>query len=273
MKIGIVGCAGRMGRMLSAAALETEGGELIGGTEAPGSSHIDSDIGQLATGEPLGLKVGDDATHLFAASDVVLEFTVPAATVAHTHLAAEYGVAMVIGTTGLSDGDMETISKASGKAVIVHAGNMSLGVNLLVSLAEQVARALGSDFDIEVLEMHHKHKIDAPSGTALMLGKAAALGRGVDHADSAVMSREGHTGSGTKVYMRTKGDGTIGYATLRGGNVVGEHSLIFAGPDERIEITHKATDRALFARGAIRAAMWTEGQAPGLYTMCDVLGL
>ena len=265
MKIGIVGCAGRMGRMLSAAALETEGAELIGGTEAPGSPHIDSDIGQLATGEPLGIKVGDDAAHLFAAADVVLEFTVPAATLVHTHLAAEYGVAMVIGTTGLSDGDMETISKASGKAVIVHAGNMSLGVNLLVSLAEQVARVLGSDFDIEVLEMHHKHKIDAPSGTALMLGKAAALGRGVDHADSVVMSREGHTGE--------RPDGTIGYATLRGGNVVGEHSLIFAGPDERIEITHKATDRALFARGAIRAAMWTEGQAPGLYTMCDVLGL
>ena len=160
---------------------------------------------------------------------------------------------------------MEIISKASGKAVIVHAGNMSLGVNLLVSLAEQVARALGSGFDIEVLEMHHKHKIDAPSGTALMLGKAAALGRGVDHADSVVMSREGYTGE--------RPDGTIGYATLRGGNVVGEHSLIFAGPDERIEITHKAADRALFARGAIRAAMWTEGQAPGLYTMCDVLGL
>ena len=202
---------------------------------------------------------------MIAAVDVVIDFTIPAATLAHAKLAAEHGTAMVIGTTGLSEADMAEIAAAAENTAIVHAGNMSLGVNLLVVVAEQVAAALGSDYDIEVLEMHHKHKIDAPSGTALMLGKAAAQGRGVDHGDAAVMSREGETGA--------RPEGAIGYATLRGGDVIGDHSVIFAGPGERIELTHKAGDRRLFGAGAIRAALWTEGKAPGLYTMRDVLGL
>jgi 4-hydroxy-tetrahydrodipicolinate reductase len=265
MKIGIVGCAGRMGRMLGAVALETDGAQLAGGTEAPGSPFIGQDIAVLAGGEPSGLRVGDDAAELFASVDAVIDFTIPAATIAHAALAAAHNTAMIIGTTGLDDADMAKIAEAATKTAIVHAGNMSLGVNLLVGLAEQVAAALGADFDIEVLEMHHKHKIDAPSGTALMLGKAAAEGRGLDHDASAVMSREGHTG--------VRPDDAIGYATLRGGDVVGDHTVMFVGPGERVELTHKAADRGIFARGAIRAAMWTEGRVPGLYSMRDVLGL
>lgn len=265
MKIGIVGCAGRMGRMLGKVIGETAGADLAGGTEAPGSEFIGADLGEISGAKRSGIAVTDDPAAMFAAVDLVIDFTIPAATVKHAALAAEAGTAMVIGTTGLSDAQMHDIGRAAEKVAIVHAGNMSLGVNLLVGLAEQVAAALGPAFDIEVLEMHHKHKIDAPSGTALMLGKAAAKGRGVDHNAAAVMSREGETGA--------RPDGAIGYATLRGGDVVGEHTVIFAGPGERIEISHKAADRGIFAHGAVTAALWTEGKAAGLYTMRDVLGL
>jgi 4-hydroxy-tetrahydrodipicolinate reductase len=265
MKIGIVGCAGRMGRMLGKVIGETVGADLAGGTEAPGSDFIGADLGEIAGGKRSGIAVTDDAAAMFAAVDLVIDFTIPAATVKHAALAAEAGTAMVIGTTGLSDAQMLDIRRAAERVAIVHAGNMSLGVNLLVGLAEQVAAALGPAFDIEVLEMHHKHKIDAPSGTALMLGKAAAQGRGVDHNSAAVMSREGETGA--------RPDCAIGYATLRGGDVVGEHTVIFAGPGERIEISHKAADRSIFAHGAVTAALWTEGKPAGLYSMRDVLGL
>ncbi|MBM08926.1 MAG: 4-hydroxy-tetrahydrodipicolinate reductase [Magnetovibrio sp.] len=265
MKIGIFGCAGRMGRMLGAAALATDGVDLIGGTEKKGSVHIGKDQGTLATGEPIGIKISDDSEGLVQSADVVIDFTVPVATVTNAMLAAAHGTSIVIGTTGLNDKEMEKIVEAGKKSTIVHAGNMSLGVNLLVGLAAQVAKALGPEFDIEVLEMHHKHKIDAPSGTALMLGRAAAEGRGVVHDNNSVMSREGYTGE--------REQNTIGYATLRGGNVVGDHKIMFSGADERVELVHKAGDRSIFARGAIRAAQWTEGKNPGLYTMRDVLGL
>lgn len=265
MKIGIVGCAGRMGRMLSATVLETAGVDLVGGTEQPGNPTIGEDLGTLVGTQPLGVLVGIDPKALFEAVDAVIDFTIPAATVAHAHLAKESGTALVVGTTGLSDADMAALAEAGNSAAVVHAGNMSLGVNLLMGLAELVARAIGPDYDIEVVEMHHKHKIDAPSGTALMLGKAAAVGRGISHDANAVMSREGETGA--------RPDGAIGYATLRGGDVIGEHSVIFAGPGERVELVHKATDRALFAKGAVHAALWTNGRAPGLYTMRNVLGL
>jgi len=264
MKIGIVGCAGRMGRMLTATVLDTPGAELAGGTETPSSEFIGHDMGRLAGGDAIGVTVSADAEALFEAADAIIDFTIPAATVAHAALAEANGTSLVVGTTGLSDGDMTRLEAAGDGTAIVQAGNMSLGVNLLVGLSEQVARALGPDFDIEVVEMHHKHKIDAPSGTALMLGKAAAKGRGVDHDASAVMSREGETGA--------RPDGAIGYATLRGGDVIGEHSVIFAGHGERIELVHKAADRGLFARGAVHAALWTAGKAPGLYSMRDVLG-
>lgn len=212
-----------------------------------------------------GAVVMDDARSLFEAADVVIDFTVPAATVAHAALAFDTGTAMVIGTTGLTADQQTAVQGAAEKAAVVQAGNMSLGVNLLVGLARQAAELLGPDYDIEVVEMHHKHKIDAPSGTALMLGRAAAEGRGLNHDDHAVMSREGHTGP--------RPDDAIGYATLRGGDVVGDHTVIFAGPSERIELTHRAASREIFARGAVRAAMWCDGRSAGLYSMRDVLGL
>ena len=265
MNIGIVGCGGRMGRMLIQTVLGTEGAQLSGGTEQPGSPLIGQDLGLLVGPDAAGAAVTDDAKALFEASDVVIDFTVPAATVAHAALAFDAGTAMVIGTTGLTPEQQTAVQGAAEKAAVVQAGNMSLGVNLLVGLAKQAAELLGPDYDIEIVEMHHKHKIDAPSGTALMLGRAAAEGRGIDHDDHAVMSREGHTGA--------RPDDAIGYATLRGGDVVGDHTVVFAGPSERIELTHRAASREIFARGAVRAAMWCDGQSPGLYSMRDVLNL
>jgi 4-hydroxy-tetrahydrodipicolinate reductase len=187
------------------------------------------------------------------------------ATVAFAELAAKASKVHIVGTTGLSADDEAKIKQAAGKAVIVKSGNMSLGVNLLAALTQRVAKTLDSTFDIEILEMHHNQKVDAPSGTALLLGRAAAQGRGIDLDKHKVLSRVGHTGA------RKVGD--IGFATLRGGNVVGEHSVIFAGPAERLELTHKASDRMLFAQGALHAALWARGQKPGLYSMMDVLGL
>lgn len=265
MKIGIVGCCGRMGRMLIETVLETDGAELAGGVDAPGNPLAGKDLGLLVGADAAGVAVGDSAAALFAASDVVIDFTVPAATAAHAALAAETGTAMVIGTTGMSADQQAAVAAAAATVPVVQAGNMSLGVNLLVGLAEQVAASLGEDFDIEIVEMHHKHKIDAPSGTALMLGHAAAKGRGVDHEAMAVLAREGQTGA--------RPSGAIGYAALRGGDVVGDHTVIFAGAGERIELTHKAANRGIFARGAVRAALWCDRQAPRLYSMRDVLGL
>lgn len=263
-RIGIVGCAGRMGRMLLAETLGTKGALLAGGVDRlkPGESF---DLGELAGGKPLGIIAGDDARALFEAVDVVIDFTVPAATVEHAKLAAATGKGLVIGTTGLDAEQTRAIETAAAQAPILWAPNMSLGVNLLLGLVEQVARSLGVDWDIEIVEMHHRHKIDAPSGTALGLGRAAAKGRGVVLDEVSVRSRDGYTGP--------RKEGTIGFATLRGGDVVGDHTVIFAGEAERIELTHKATDRRIFARGALRAALWTKGRPPGLYGIKDVLGL
>jgi 4-hydroxy-tetrahydrodipicolinate reductase len=263
-RIGIVGCAGRMGRMLLAETLNTRGAELAGGVDRlkPGEAL---DLGELAGVKPLGLRAGDDIEALFLAADVVIDFTVPAATVRHAEFAAATGKGLVIGTTGLDAAQTQAIETAARTAPILWAPNMSLGVNLLLGLVEQVARALDPDWDIEIVEMHHRHKIDAPSGTALGLGRAAAAGRGVVLDDVAVRSRDGHTGP--------RVPGTIGFATLRGGDVVGDHTVIFAGEAERIELAHKASDRRIFARGALRAALWTKGKPPGLYDMKHVLGI
>jgi 4-hydroxy-tetrahydrodipicolinate reductase len=212
-----------------------------------------------------GIKLSADLWELSKEADGVIDFTVPAATIANVAIAAQRGLVHVIGTTGLSESDDAVIRSVTQRATVVQSGNMSLGVNVLAAVVKRVAKALDEDFDIEVLEMHHKMKIDAPSGTALMLGQAAAQGRGVDLAQRSVRVRDGHTGE------RQRGD--IGFATLRGGTVVGDHTVIFAGADERIEIGHKAGDRALFATGAIKAALWAKGQKPGFYTMANVLGL
>lgn len=264
MKIGIVGCAGRMGRMLVAEVLRTQGATLGGGTE-PQGPHIGTDLGTLVGAKPAGVTVGTDAKVLFAACDVVIDFTVPAATRMHADLAAAAGKALVIGTTGLDDGVRAVIAAAAKKAPIVQAPNMSTGVNVLLALTEKLASVLKDDYDIEIVEMHHRHKVDAPSGTALGLGEAAARGRGVSLNAVARRSRDGQVGA--------RPAGEIGFATLRGGDVVGDHTVVFAADGERIEITHKASSREVFARGAVRAALWAKGRAAGLYTMRDVLGL
>jgi 4-hydroxy-tetrahydrodipicolinate reductase len=265
MKIAVIGAGGRMGRSLVQAVHATPGAVVSGGIERAGSPLLGQDVGAVAGVGDLGVKMTDDALELIARSDAVLDFTIPHVSVEIAGLAANARIVHVLGTTGLSESDEAAVAAAARHATIVKAGNMSLGVNLLVALTKRVAQVLDEDFDIEVLEMHHKHKIDAPSGTALMLGRAAAEGRGISHKDRSVRVRDGHTGA------RNRGD--IGYATLRGGNVVGEHTVIFAADGERIELTHKASDRGLFARGGVRAALWGRGKPPGLYSMMDVLGL
>ena len=265
MKIGIVGCAGRMGRMLLARVLSTDGCELAGGTERPGHEAIGRDLGRLAGVEPLSLAVADDAGALFDTSDAVIDFTGPDATAGHGSMAAERGVALVVGTTGLERAHLEALDLAARQTPIVQAANMSVGANLLLGLSRQAAALLGDDYDIEILEMHHRHKVDAPSGTALALGEAVAAGRGVRLDDVAQKVRDGHTGA------RNRGD--IGFASLRGGDVAGEHSVIFATDGERVQLTHKASSRSVFAAGAVGAALWCEGREPGLYTMRHVLGL
>lgn len=265
LKIGIVGCAGRMGQMLVKQVTATDGCVVAGGIEAAGSGMVGKDVGALAGVGDLGIAIGDDADALFQQVDAVIDFTIPAVSLANSKLAARHGKIHVIGTTGISNDQQAQIDAAGATGVIIQSANMSLGVNILSEVTKQVAAALNEDFDIEVLEMHHRHKVDAPSGTALLLGKAAATGRGVDHDSVADRGRDGITGP------RKRGD--IGYAVLRGGMVVGDHSVIFQADDERIEITHKAGDRSIFARGAVTAALWGQGKAPGRYDMLDVLGL
>jgi 4-hydroxy-tetrahydrodipicolinate reductase len=265
MRLVILGAGGRMGRTLVRTVADTVGATVVGAVEQAGSPLIGQDAGVLAGLPASGVKLTADLTALLAGADGVLDFTVPAATVAACALAAEAGIVHVVGTTGLSADDMGKLKAAAARAVIMQSGNMSLGVNLLAALVRRVARALDEDFDIEIVEMHHNRKIDAPSGTALMLGQAAAQGRKVDLDQRSARGRDGVTGA------RKRGD--IGFASLRGGTAVGEHSVIFAGPAERVELTHRAEDRTLFARGAVKAALWARGKPPGLYSMADVLGL
>jgi 4-hydroxy-tetrahydrodipicolinate reductase len=265
MRVVIAGAGGRMGRTLIHAVAATKGLMLAGAVEAAGSAVIGRDAGELAGLGANGVKVTSDVAPLLREADGLIEFTIPAATLAFAELTAAAGKVHVIGTTGHSAAEETVIAKAAGRATIVKSGNMSLGVNLLAALTKRVAKTLNEDYDIEIFEMHHAKKIDAPSGTALMLGRAAAEGRGVDLAKHSARGRDGMTGA------RRAGD--IGFASLRGGTVVGDHSVIFAGPAERIEFVHRAEDRMIFARGALHAALWARGQKPGLYSMVDVLGL
>ena len=264
MRLVVTGAAGRMGRTLVKAVCEAQGCELAGALERPGSIALGEDPGLLAGAGKTGITIGDDPAVL-AEADGVLDFTSPAATVRFAEVAARHGLVHVVGTTGLSEDDLSGLRAASDRARIVQSGNMSMGVNLLAALVRKVAATLGETFDVEILEMHHRMKVDAPSGTALLFGEAAAQGRGIALRDKAVRSRDGHTGA------RRPGD--IGFAALRGGTVVGEHSVIFAGPQERIELAHRAEDRGIFANGALRAALWARERSPGYYTMADVLGL
>jgi len=265
VRVGIMGVGGFMGRMIAKQVQQTEGTVLAGGSVVPGSPEEGIEISKLSGFEGDTPKTTSDAAKVFAAADVVIDFTAPEATVAHAELAAASGTAFVVGTTGLTPAQEDVLAQAAKRVPVVYAPNMSLGVNLLFDLVKKVAATLDESFDIEIVEMHHRRKVDAPSGTALGLGKAAAAGRGVTLEDKGVLSREGVTGP--------REAGQIGFATLRGGDVVGDHTVIFAGPNERIELTHKAASREIFASGAVRAAIWAAGRTPGLYAMPDVLGL
>jgi len=265
LTIGVVGCAGRMGRMVTRVVEDTDGCRLAGGTEYQGAAAIGRDLGELAGIGARDLPVGNDTAALFAAADAVIDFTTPEALLVHAGLAKATKTIYVVGTTGLGAEHEAALGAAAAETAVLQAANMSLGVNLLLAVVEQVSAALAADFDIEVLEMHHRHKVDAPSGTALALGRAAAAGRGVALEGVAQTVRNGVTGP------RRAGD--IGFATLRGGDVAGEHSVIFAGEGERLELTHKAGTREIFARGAVRAALWCRGRPAGRYAMADVLGL
>lgn len=261
----VTGASGRMGQMLIKSVLESEKMALVGAVERAGHAWVGRDVGEMMGGAALGVVATDDALEAFAKAQIVIDFTAPQATLEFAALAAQARAVHVIGTTGMTDAEVAQLEPASRHAVIVKAGNMSLGVNLLTQLTKKVAAALDEDFDIEVIEAHHHHKVDAPSGTALMLGEAAAEGRGVALNDVRDSGRDGITGA------RKRGD--IGFTAIRGGDIVGEHDVLFAAAGERIVLRHMATDRSIFARGALKAGLWGLKQNPGQYDMLDVLGL
>ena len=264
LKLGITGAAGRMGRMLIQSVLDIDDGSIVlhGAIAHEGGTGVGLDAGMLAGRPACGVIVSDDPVQLFATADAVIDFTRPEASVRFAALAAQGKAVLVTGTTGFSAEDLAALRRAGRHTPIIQSYNMSLGVNLLAALVRQAARALEAGWDIEVVEMHHRHKVDAPSGTAILLGRAAAEGRDVDFDTAKAIDRDGR-----------RAEGAIGFASLRGGDVVGEHAVILAGAGERIELAHKATDRGIFARGALKAALWGRGRAPGLYSMADVLGL
>lgn len=265
MRLVVAGAAGRMGRTIIRTIAETDGVVLGGALEHSGSDALGKDAMALAGCGTNGVQITDQALPLVVDADGIIDFSTPATSVALSVLAAQARIVHVIGTTGFGDSDLIKIEAAGSHAAIVRSGNMSLGVNLLAALVRKAAEALGPDFDVEIVEMHHRMKVDAPSGTALLLGDAAAKGLGVSLADHAVRGRDGTTG--------TRARGAIGFASLRGGTVVGDHTAIFAGPHERLELRHHAEDRGIFAHGAVKAAMWAWRRKPGLYSMADVVGL
>jgi len=264
MRVIVVGASGRMGRMLVRAISEAEGAELVGATERPGSGWIGQDVGTLAGLSGLGVTVVN-ALDACPEADVIIDFTAPQATLAHAAFAAGKGMRMVIGTTGFEPEMLAELKKTLAGVPVVMAANYSVGVTLALELIRQAAAVLGEDYDAEIFEAHHKHKVDAPSGTALAMGRALADGRGVDLDDAAVYARQGITGP--------RQPGSIGFSVIRAGNIVGEHSAKFVSDEERVEINHIASDRMVFARGAVRAAGWLMDQKPGWYDMRDVLGL
>ena len=263
--IVITGATGRMGQMLVKTVVQSGKARLVGAIEREGSEAIGQDIGTLCGLGPLGVLVESDPLPSFARAQAVIDFTAPAATLEFAALAAQARAVHVIGTTGMTEAEIEQLAPAALHAVIIRAGNMSLGVNLLTQLTKKVAAALDEDYDIEVIEAHHNQKVDAPTGTALMLGEAAAEGRGVSLKDVSDSGRDGITGA------RKRGD--IGFSAIRGGDIVGEHDVMFAAMGERIILRHIASDRSVFARGALKAALWGQDKSPGQYDMIDVLGL
>jgi 4-hydroxy-tetrahydrodipicolinate reductase len=265
MRLVVAGAAGRMGQVLTRVIRETPGCEVAGGIEAANSPHLGRDLGELAGIGALGIKIGSDAGEALADADGLIDFTVPAATLALCEATGRLGLIHIIGTTGIDAAGEARIKRAAEKARIVKSGNFSFGVNLLAGLVKRAAALMGPNYDIEVVEMHHRAKIDAPSGTALLLAEAAAKGRRIELATNAIRGRDGHTGA--------RPEGRIGFASLRGGSVVGDHTVVFAGPQERIELTHRAESREMFARGAVWAALKVRERGPGLYSMADLMAM
>ena len=263
--IVITGASGRMGQMLCATVTASEKARLVGAVERAGHPWIGRDLGEVSGGQPNGVIVTDDPLEAFSKAQAVIDFTAPSATVEFARIAAQARCVHVIGTTGFEKAHLDALEPCARHAVIVRAGNMSLGVNLLTQLTRKVAQALDADWDIEVIEAHHNKKVDAPSGTALMLGRAAAEGRGIELEENTESGRDGITGA--------RKHGAIGFSAIRGGDIVGEHDVLFATAGERIVLRHIATDRAIFARGALKAALWGQDKKPGHYDMMDVLGL
>jgi 4-hydroxy-tetrahydrodipicolinate reductase len=266
LKIAIAGASGRMGQALIRAVCDHDQLNLAGALDRKGSDAIGKDAGHLAGLDPVGVAVEDDPLPLFSRIDALIDFTLPEASVAYAKLAAQARIVHIIGTTGFDEDQLQALQWAAHHARLVKSGNMSLGVNLLAGLVAKAAELLPEEYDIEIVEMHHRHKVDAPSGTALLLGEAASYGRYKEPVGKkGVYERYGRTGA--------REQGSIGFATLRGGSVVGDHTVILAGQGERIELSHKAEDRTIFAHGALKAALWAYDQKPGLYSMKDVLGL
>ncbi|MFK7940101.1 MAG: 4-hydroxy-tetrahydrodipicolinate reductase [Roseovarius sp.] len=261
----VTGASGRMGQMLIETLKASNTARLVGAIERTGHAWVGQDVGVAMGGAEMGVYVTDDPLEAFAKAQAVIDFTAPDASVAFANLAAQARAVHVIGTTGMAQDHLDKLSIAARHATIVRAGNMSLGVNLLVQLTKQVAAALDEDYDIEIIEAHHNQKVDAPSGTALMLGEAAADGRNIDLASASDRARDGITGARIR--------GQIGFSAIRGGDIIGEHDVLFAATGERITLRHVASDRAVFARGALKAALWGIGRKPGEYDMLDVLGL
>lgn len=265
IKVGIVGCAGRMGQMLIKDVLDNPNMVLAGGVDRPGADAVGRDVAEMVGRPALGVLVGSDPRPLFDRADVMIDFTSPVATIMHAEIAAQTRTALVMGATGLDAKAMEILRDLAKRAPLLWSSNYSMGVNILHALVEDAAARLDHSYDIEIVEMHHRHKVDAPSGTALTLGQAAAAGRKVQLDQVARKSREGLTGE--------RPVGEIGFATLRGGDVVGDHSVIFAGTGEILTLSHRATSRDVLSRGAVHAAGWLAGKPAGLYSMTDVLGL
>ena len=265
LKVVVTGASGRMGQTLINLIAKSDKLELVGALERPNHEWLGQDIGLAMGGSKLDVVVSEDPIEVIANAEAVIDFTTPSATIEFSKFAAQARAIHIIGTTGFSEKELEKIKAASFHSVVVRAGNMSLGVNLLVALTRKVAAALDEEFDVEIIEQHHKHKVDSPSGTALMLGEAAADGRGISLTETAVRGRDGITGARKK--------GSIGFASIRGGDIVGKHDVLFASNGEQLTLSHNATDRNIFARGALKAVIWGRDKQPGQYDMMDVLGL
>lgn len=265
IRVIVVGAGGRMGKRIIHIIFETAGTEIVGGTELKGSPFIGKDIGEVAGIGVKGIPVSDNLESIITSGDIIIDFTHPEATISNLKLAASYKKDMVIGTTGLSKEQMDEIEKCSGEIRIVQSPNMSVGVNVLFKLIEEAAKALGDQYDIEITEAHHRHKKDAPSGTALKIAEILAGATNRDLNKVAVYGRKGIIGE--------RGEKEIGIHVIRGGDIAGDHSVIFCGVGERLQISHIAHNRDNFARGAVRAALWLSNKGPGLYNMLDVLGL